>query len=55
MQVKKLYPHGYHKTDKDGRPIYIEMLSQINLKELFKTTTIERLTKYYILTYYFQL
>jgi len=51
MTVKKIYPHGYHKTDKNGRPIYIELISKVNLTELFKHTTEERMTKYYIKEY----
>lgn len=47
-EVKKLYPHGYHKTDKLGRCIYIERIGQLNLDELFKITTEERLLRYYI-------
>ena len=51
MEVKKYYPHGYHKVDKLCRPIYIELLSQINLKELFKVTDDRRLILYYIQEY----
>ena len=51
FEVKKFYPHSYHKTDKSGRPIYIEMISKVNLDELFKVTTEERMTKYYIREY----
>ena len=51
MSVKKIYPHGYHKTDKQGRPIYIELLSKVNIPELFKLTTEERFMKYYIKEY----
>ncbi len=51
MSVKKIYPHGYHKTDIYGRPIYIELISKVNLTELFKFTTEERMTKYYIKEY----
>ena len=46
-----MYPHGYHKTDKVGRPIYIELISKVNLTELFKVTTEERMMKYYIKGY----
>jgi len=51
MEVKKIYPHGYHKTDKIGRPIYIELISKVNLADLFKVTNEERMTKYYIKEY----
>lgn len=51
FEVKKLYPHSYHKTDKIGRPIYIEVLSKVELDALFKLTTEERMTKYYIREY----
>lgn len=51
LDVKRVYPHGYHKTDKLGRPIYIELLSKINLDELFKITQDKRLMQYYIQEY----
>ncbi|KRW99487.1 CRAL-TRIO domain [Pseudocohnilembus persalinus] len=50
-EVKKHYPHGYHKTDKQGRPVYIERVGSLNLKNLFEQTTEERLIKYYIQSY----
>jgi len=51
LDVKKLYPHGYHKTDKLGRPIYIELTCSMNLKDLFKKTSEDRMMKYYIKEY----
>lgn len=51
MAVKKIYPHGYHKTDKLGRPIYIELISKVNLTELFKHTTEDRMKSNYIKEY----
>lgn len=59
-EVRKYYPHGYHKTDKNvclliyftqGRPIYIELTGQFKLTELFKVTTEERMMKYYVKEY----
>ncbi|GAA6012655.1 hypothetical protein JCM10207_009070 [Rhodosporidiobolus poonsookiae] len=41
-QVAKFYPRFYHKTDKDGRPVYIEQLGKLDLNELYKVTTPER-------------
>ncbi|BGP29438.1 cytosolic factor, phosphatidylinositol/phosphatidylcholine transfer protein [Rhodotorula toruloides] len=41
-EVDKLYPRFYHKTDKDGRPVYIEQLGKLDLTELYKVTTPER-------------
>lgn len=35
-KVSKLYPQFYHRTDKDGRPIYIEQLGNLDLKSLFE-------------------
>jgi hypothetical protein len=51
LEVKKVYPHGYHKTDKKGRLIYIELISKLNVSALFKITTEERMIKYYIKAY----
>jgi len=36
---------------KQGRPIYIERIGNLKIKELFKVTTEERLIKYYIQSY----
>jgi hypothetical protein len=51
MEVKKLYPHTYHKTDKLGRPIYIELLGEVKVSEVFKKTTKERMMRYYVREY----
>ncbi|PCH41679.1 hypothetical protein WOLCODRAFT_137541 [Wolfiporia cocos MD-104 SS10] len=40
--VDKYYPQYYHKMDKDGRPVYIEVLGKLNIQELYKLTTQER-------------
>ncbi|OAO94324.1 hypothetical protein AXX17_AT5G46000 [Arabidopsis thaliana] len=47
-EVKKHYPHGFHKVDKTGRPIYIERLGMTDLNAFLKATTIERYVNYHI-------
>ena len=49
--MKKFYPHSYHKTDKLGRPIYIELMGAVKIKELFNVTTKDRMMRYYIREY----
>jgi len=41
-EVDKVYPQYYHRTDKDGRPVYIEQLGNLDLTKLYKVTTPER-------------
>lgn len=41
-EVDKVYPQFYHKTDKDGRPVYIEQLGNLDLNKLYQVTTPER-------------
>ncbi|KAF9530988.1 CRAL-TRIO domain-containing protein [Crepidotus variabilis] len=41
-EVDKYYPQFYHKTDKDGRPIYVERLGKLDVKALYSITTQER-------------
>lgn len=49
--VAKLYPQYYHKTDKDGRPVYVEELGQVNVSEMYKLTTQERMIRNLIWEY----
>ncbi|GAB4823183.1 hypothetical protein N2152v2_010229 [Parachlorella kessleri] len=46
-----LWPQGYHKTDKLGRPIYIQHLGQINVKRLEELTSEERMIKFHVQEY----
>ncbi len=48
---KELYPHAYHKVDKMGRPIYIELISRSNLEDVYKKFSDEEIFKYYIKEY----
>jgi len=50
-EVQKLYPRFYHKTDKKGRPIYVERVGLIDVKKLFTLTTEERMIKNHIISY----
>ncbi|KAL6412684.1 SEC14 cytosolic factor [Ilyonectria robusta] len=42
-EISKYYTQYYHKTDKDGRPVYIEGFGKINLNAMYKITTQERM------------
>lgn len=46
--IKDLYPHFHHKTDKLGRPVYIEKLGLLQLEEILKITTMDRMLLYHI-------
>ncbi|KAG8630504.1 hypothetical protein KVT40_002123 [Elsinoe batatas] len=50
-KLEHLYPQYYHGTDKDGRPVYIERLGNINLTEMYKITTEERLLSNLVVEY----
>jgi len=50
-EVLKIYPHGFHKVDREGRPIYYQILSKLDAKKLFEITTSERLIKYFTKIY----
>ncbi|TGZ84280.1 hypothetical protein EX30DRAFT_357811 [Ascodesmis nigricans] len=50
-KVFEYYPQYYHKTDKDGRPVYIEQLGKIDLAAMYKITTEERMLQNLVLEY----
>ena len=45
------YPHGFHGTDREGRPIYFEKVGQIDVDRLFETSTTPRMLRYYTRIY----
>ncbi|KAL9099984.1 MAG: hypothetical protein Q9163_004593 [Psora crenata] len=50
-QVFEYYPQYYHKTDKDGRPVYIEQLGKIDLNAMYKITSAERMLQNLVVEY----
>jgi hypothetical protein len=45
------YPQYYHKTDKDGRPVYVEQLGGVDLEAMRKITTDERMLQNLVVEY----
>ena len=50
-KVAEIYPQFYHKTDKKGRPLYIERLGTLDVPKLFTVTTEERMLSQYALAF----
>jgi len=51
MEIKEIYPHGYHNTDKYGRPIYIEIVSKVDIDQVLTKSNEDRMARYYIKEY----
>ncbi|KAF2685536.1 SEC14 cytosolic factor [Lentithecium fluviatile CBS 122367] len=50
-EIFKYYPQYYHKTDKDGRPVYIEQLGNVDLTAMAKITSQERMVQNLVCEY----
>ena len=45
-KITLFYPHNFHKTAKNGEPLYIQVLGDLKVDELFRVTTIENIVKH---------
>ncbi|KAF9050959.1 hypothetical protein BDZ89DRAFT_1056865 [Hymenopellis radicata] len=50
-ELDRYYPAYYHKTDKDGRPLYIESFGKLDIDAVYSIITPERHLKAWVLEY----
>lgn len=50
-ELLSLYLHGYHGTDKEGRPFYYDCPAQVNIDDVLHKVSVEKMQAYYMREY----